>query len=242
MSSILDVYNKEIEENKFLTDDAKQNLLNNSNTIRESLLDPNISVEERDSLLEQRNDLYRETNAYKNLMKSETQPKIQNEEEIKKAVDPSILKQASEYSQRDAIGFAAKLGATDTYRGIKQLTGIGGFLGIDSVTKEEEKQQVLNQLMQNPDWGGQVRAAYMGGLFVDPAGWLIPFAKARSIGKMAYYGALSGGVTSALSYVDKDMESLVSEGQLTRTEQTMLGIAGGGLIAPVLGGVKNAYK
>ena len=67
----------------------------------------------------------------------------QNEEEIKKSVDPSILKQASEYSQREAIGFAAKLGATDTYRGIKQLTGIGGFLGIDSVTKEEEKQQVL---------------------------------------------------------------------------------------------------
>lgn len=242
MSSILDLYNKEIEENPFLTDDVKQNLLGNSNTIRESLLDPNISVEERDSLLEQRNDLYRNTSSYKDLMKSETQPKVQNEEEIQKAVDSSILKQASEYSQRDAIGFAAKLGATDTYRGIKQLTGVGGFLGVDSVTKEEEKQQVLNQLMKNPDWGGQVRAAYMGGLFVDPAGWLIPFAKARSIGKMAYYGALSGGATSAVSYVDKDMESLVSDGKLTRTEQTMLGIAGGGLIAPVLGGVRNAYK
>ena len=61
MSSILDLYNKEIEENPFLSDNAKQNLLNNSNTIREGLLNPNISVEERDSLLEQRNDLYRET-------------------------------------------------------------------------------------------------------------------------------------------------------------------------------------
>ena len=114
MSGILDIYNKEIEQNQFLTDEDKQNLLGNSNTIRESLLDPNISVEERDSLLEQRNDLYRETSVYKNSIKTETQPKIQSEEEIQKAVDPSILKQASEYSQRDAIGFAEKLGATET--------------------------------------------------------------------------------------------------------------------------------
>ena len=70
------------------------------------------------------------------------------------------MKQASEYSQR-GNWFCSKIRCTtDTYRGIKQLTGIGGFLGIDSVTKEEEKQQILNQLMQNPDWGEQ-RAAYM---------------------------------------------------------------------------------
>ena len=96
--------------------------------------------------------------------------------------------------------------------------------------------------MDNPDWGWQVRSAYMGGLFVDPAGWIIPFAKARSIGKMAYYGALSGGVTSAASYVDEDIDSLVSDGKLTRTEQTLIGIGGGATIAPALGGIRNAYR
>jgi len=236
MPAILDKYNSEIKASPYLSDEAKNELISKSNAIGTKLKDQNTSNEERKSLLEESNNLFKTTNFYKKSLLKE------NKKQPTRYIDPDVVEKVSEYSQAEAIGFATKLGASDTWRGIKQITGVGGFLGIDSVGEEEEKQKVLNELMQNSDWGGQVRAAYMGGLFVDPAGWLIPFAKARSIGKMAYYGALSGGVTSAASYVDQDMESLVSEGKLTRTEQTMLGIAGGGTIAPLLGGARNIYK
>ena len=74
-------------------------------------------------------------------------------------------------------------------------------------------------------------AAYFGGLVADPAGWLIPFAKARSIAKMAKYGLVAGGFAGATGYVDEEMDSLIGEGKMTRTEQTMIGAVGGGVLS-----------
>ena len=45
-------------------------------------------------------------------------------------------------------------------------------------------QQKLNELMRGPN-GGWVTAAYFAGAILDPAGWLIPFGKAKNIYSMA---------------------------------------------------------
>ena len=141
----------------------------------------------------------------------------------------------SNFSKAQAVGFAARLGATDTVRGASQITGIG-----EEETKKE--QLMLNQLMKNKEYGGYVTAAYFGGLIADPAGWVIPFAKARSIYKMAKYGLITGGIAGATGYVDEDIDSLIGEGKMTRTEQTMIGVVGGGTIAPLAGGIGNVVN
>ena len=141
----------------------------------------------------------------------------------------------SKYTKAQAVAFAARLGATDTIRGVSQFTGLGG-----EETKKE--QLMLNQLMKSKEYGGTVTAAYFGGLVADPAGWLIPFAKARSIAKMAKYGLVAGGFAGATGYVDEEMDSLIGEGKMTRTEQTMIGAVGGGALSPLIGGVANVVK
>ena len=139
------------------------------------------------------------------------------------------------FTKAEAVGFASRLGVTDTVRGLSQLTGIG--------EEESKKEQLmLNQLMKNKDYGGYVTAAYFGGLMADPVGWAIPFAKARSIWKMAKYGMVTGGIAGATGFVDEELDSLVGEGKMTRTEQTMLGVVGGGTIAPLAGGIANVVK
>lgn len=234
MSSLLDIYNNEVQSSTAFSEQTKKSLLEESNTLQNKLKDPTITNQEREQLLNQKNKLYESTDYYKaNVLKKDSVKSPLKTTE--RSFDPQVEKDAAEYSQAEAIGYATRLGALDTFRGIQQITGFGA----ESAAYD---QKVLNRLMENPDWGWQVRSAYIGGLFVDPAGWIIPFAKARSIGKMAYYGAISGGITSAASYVDEDVESLVSNGKLTRTEQTLIGVAGGATIAPALGGIRNAYR
>ena len=50
--------------------------------------------------------------------------------------------------------------------------------------------QQQKQLYQDfeGDGGALVAAAYFGGATLDPAGWLIPVTKARTLYKMAKYG------------------------------------------------------
>ena len=132
----------------------------------------------------------------------------------------------SNYTRGQAVAFAARLGATDTVRGASQLTGIG-----EEETKKE--QLMLNQLMKNKDYGGYVTAAYFGGLIADPAGWIIPFAKAKTIYQMGKYGMVSGAVAGAAGYVDED--SFLN----TRTKQAGAGAIGGGIVAPGFGLLKN---
>ena len=70
---------------------------------------------------------------------------------------------------------------------------------------------------------------YFGGAILDPITWLIPFAKAKTIYSMAKMGAVSGGVTGALGYVDE--QSILD----TRTKQALAGGVGGAIIAPAIG-------
>jgi hypothetical protein len=104
----------------------------------------------------------------------------------------------------EAITKAAGMGFWDTYRGVKQL------IGIDEEQMEGE-QNVLNRLMEHPEWGTEVKAAYFGGLIADPTGWLIPGAKIIQAGRagikaaqMAWHGAKWGGISGYLGYVDEE--------------------------------------
>ena len=94
------------------------------------------------------------------------------------------------------------------------------------------KQQKLNELMRGPN-GGWVTAAYFAGAILDPAGWLIPFGKAKNIYSMAKTGVVSGAIAGATGYVDE--ESFID----SRGKQAILGAVGGGIVAPAMGGLKN---
>ena len=167
-----------------------------------------------------------------------------DEEEEEKPISsfsaPLDLPQRDQSSERwDAVKFGAKLGFLDTYRGLKQLTGL-------DIEEEEIDQAKLNELMNHPEYGNWVTAAYFGGAILDPAGWLIPATKARTVGKMALYGMGTGGLAGATGYVDEDAQSLIGKGSMTRGEQALLGAGGGAVLTPFLGKMieksKSAYE
>ena len=140
--------------------------------------------------------------------------------------DDKFIQELEPIEVDNPLAYAFKLGILDTYRGVKQMTG---------ADKEQLKaeQQKLNELMRGKD-GGKVAAAYFAGAIVDPAGWLIPFGKARTLYKMGKYGMVSGAIAGATGYVDTE-EGLFK----TRTSQAFAGALGGGIISPAIGGLKN---
>ena len=134
-------------------------------------------------------------------------------------------------TQWQKVAYASQLGFTDTYRGLKQ---IGGF--------EEEKmkadQENLYEFMKNPDgstnWG--VAGAYFGSAILDPAGWLLPVTKAKTLYQMAKWGFESGGIFGGLGYVDD--ESILD----TRGKQAAASALGGTFVSPLIGGVGKKIK
>jgi len=135
----------------------------------------------------------------------------------------------------EAMKFAGKKGFFDTYRGAKQL------LGLD-VEEEEANQEQLNKYMNDPNFGGWATGAYFAGAILDPAGWLIPATKAKTLGKMAMYGMGTGALAGATGYVDENAKSLIGEGKMTRTEQALIGGAGGSVLTPFMGKMINLSK
>ena len=128
-----------------------------------------------------------------------------------------------------AMAFAFGLGLTDTVRGGQQIAGSEkNYLTGNNMKDEQTK---LKNLMDEK--GFAVTAAYFGGAILDPAGWLIPLAKARTLVKMGQYGMVSGGIAGATGYVDE--ESIIN----SRPKQAALGLVGGGILAPSLGALKN---
>ena len=122
----------------------------------------------------------------------------------------------------EAITTAAGMGFWDTYRGVKQL------IGIDEEQMEGD-QNVLNRLMEHPEWGTEVKVAYFGGLIADPVGWLIPGAKVIQSGRaglratqMAWHGAKWGGISGYLGYVDEESSD--------RLTNFAMGVGGGAVL------------
>ena len=134
-----------------------------------------------------------------------------------KTLDQEIL----EWDRNEAVAWAGYMGTLDTVRGIKQLVGF-------DQEQEEADQRLLNKLMEHPEWGDWVKGAWMTGMIVDPATWIIPVAKARTVGKLAWEGAKWGGAAGFLGYVDKDVG-------VDRLLQAGMGAAGGAFLAPIVG-------
>ena len=125
-----------------------------------------------------------------------------------------------EETYADKLAFVARMGMSDTWRGVKQILG----------TDEEQMardQKKLNMYLRNETYGGSMMAAYTAGLFGDPVGWFIPGMKAKDLAAAAKAGAIAGGLTAALGYVDEE------EG-MSRVNNTLIGIAGGGTLSPAL--------
>ena len=147
------------------------------------------------------------------------------------SIKPSELKSFAddpdeEKSKYESMGFAFRLGITDTLRGLSQITG----LGFDEDEMKKEQRQLYDLMEEH---GGLVKGAYFAGALLDPATWLIPFAKAKSLYQMAGFGMVSGSVAGAAGYVDE--ESFLN----TRTKQIGAGAIGGGIVAPGFGLLKN---
>jgi hypothetical protein len=145
----------------------------------------------------------------------------------------SLMQKVSEYDRADALQLAATLGITDTFRGVSQMLGFN---------KEEmaADQRILNKLMENPEWGNDIKYAYFGSLLLDPVGWLAPAGKAAQLAKAGYKlsktqkavrlsvnGAKWGGIGGLTGYVDTDSSG--------RVFNTLTGAAGGAVLAPALG-------
>ena len=135
---------------------------------------------------------------------------------------------ADNTSAWDAFIYGAKLGFTDTVRGVAQMAGGEKVWGADQSLKDQQKE--LYERFQDEDYGTWAKIGYFGGAILDPITWLIPVAKANTVYKMAKYGAMSGGLFGALGYVDEE-NPLID----TRTKQAAFGALAGGIVSPVIG-------
>ena len=135
---------------------------------------------------------------------------------------------ADNASAWDAFIYGAKLGFTDTARGVTQMAGGEKVWGADQTLEEQQKE--LYERFQDEDYGVWTKIGYFGGAILDPVTWLIPVAKANTVYKMAKYGAMSGGLFGALGYVDEE-NPLID----TRTKQAAFGALAGGIVSPVIG-------
>ena len=131
----------------------------------------------------------------------------------------TIGQEADEYTESEAYAHAAWLGLSDTGRGVLQ------FMGIAEEGMQEDK-EILKALEKK--YGAGITATYIGGMIADPVGWVVPVAKARTVGKLAWEGAKWGGLAGGLGYVDEE------EGQ-TRLRNFGMGVATGAIAAPVFG-------
>ena len=129
------------------------------------------------------------------------------------------------------VAFATQLGFFDTYRGVKQISGV-------DTEKMKADQKKLYQFMENPDGSTNyaVAAAYFGSAILDPAGWLLPITKARTLYKAAKYGFVNSGIAGAVGYVDE--ESILD----TRSKQAGASAIGGTILGPVVTGIGKKLK
>ena len=136
-------------------------------------------------------------------------------------------------SKKVGVGTAFKLGLLDTTRGLSQITG----KGFDQKEMAREQKQLV-KAMQGEN-GNLVKVAYFAGAILDPASWLIPFGKAKTLYTMGKYGMVSGAIAGAAGYVDEEQDSIIGSGKITRGEQAGLSAIGGGVLAPTFGALRN---
>ena len=132
------------------------------------------------------------------------------------------------------VGNAFYLGFLDTARGVNQMSGMS-TANEDVLNKLRAEQKELYKDFDGPG-GYLVAAAYFGGAILDPAGWLIPVTKAKTLYKMAKYGFVTSGLAGALGYVDE--ESILD----SRAKQAAASAVGGAILSPVIGAGVKKFK
>ena len=140
--------------------------------------------------------------------------------------DKSLTKLYTNPDTEFGIGDAFLLGLTDTVRGVTQFAGGEKVFFMDEDLKTQQAK--LNAALQG-EGGGLIAAAYFGGALLDPATWLIPVLRGKSLYKMALSGGVAGGLAGALGYVD---ENSIFD---TRSKQAFAGAAGGAILSPAIG-------
>jgi hypothetical protein len=143
-------------------------------------------------------------------------------------------------SQADALTYAAKMGALDSYHGISQF--IGDTFGIDDAVEElKAKDRTLQAILESEEYGGKAMGAFLASAVVaDPIGWL-PIVgwvqkgkKAKTLYDFTKYGAIAGGFHGSVGYVSEESPGLIGDKQ-SRIENMAIG-SGAGTILGALGG------
>jgi len=156
-------------------------------------------------------------------------------EYIRSTVDPTY-----ELSKAEALKYAAKMGASDSFRGIQQFGA--RVLGMDEATEElKKKDRTLQQILDNEEYGSQAMAAFLGSAVVaDPlgyvpiAGWISKGKKAKNLWELTKYGGMAGGFHAGMGYVSEESPGLVGEKQ-SRLENIAIGATAGSALG-ALGG------
>ena len=111
-------------------------------------------------------------------------------------------------------------GLSDTIDGIQQI------FGSEEVKRGlQDDQNAVNQLYNDPRFGGTARVGQVGGFLADPLGVVIPVGKGKNLWDIAKVGAATGTAFGGLGYVD--------EGQ-SRGGNALMGAVTGGVLSPTL--------
>jgi hypothetical protein len=154
-------------------------------------------------------------------------------------------------SEREAMLYAAEMGASDSIRGIAQ--GIGKTFGADEYLEAlAEKDNTLNSILNHPEWGTKGMTAFLSSAialdlvtYAPIVGWLSKGKKAKNLMELTKYGTMSGAVVSSLGYTPEDRGIILTDEDSSflakKAEQTAIGAtagavlsAGGGAIVDVV--------
>ena len=159
--------------------------------------------------------------------------------EFYRQLDPSF-----ELSKKEALTYAAKMGATDSLRGLKQI-GAKFFNAEDTLEELKKQDKKLQSILENKEYGTAATGTFLSSAVIaDPIGW-VPILgtakKAKNIIDFAKYGAMAGGFHSGIGYVSEEAPGLLGEKQ-TRLENTLIGVGAGGALGVVAPSVVNAVQ
>jgi len=145
-------------------------------------------------------------------------------------------------SEKEAMLYAAEMGASDSIRGIAQ--GIGKTFGADEYLDAlADKDNTLNAILNHPEWGKKGMTAFLGSaIALDPVtyapivGWISKGKKAKNLKELTLYGTGSGAAVSSIGYTPEDRGIIFTDEDSSfvakKAEQTGIGaIAGAALSA-----------
>lgn len=162
-------------------------------------------------------------------------------EEIKKYQEFSPTFQLS---KSDALSYVAKMGASDSIRGLQQI-GAKVFGADETIEKLKKQDKKLQAILENPEYGNAAMGTFLTSAIVaDPVGWIPIFGtakKAKNIFDFAKYGAMAGGIHSGMGYVSEEAPGLIGEKQ-SRLENTLLGVGFGGTLGAIAPTTVNAIQ